>query len=135
MKIITRLKLHKTNAVRPASMQKKALPTGFLKIKVQGKCIIQWKVISKNPTRPTNQKLKHPISLKPSNQDIFCLLRIVLLKGTNYLMMCLLLHSSHASEVKRAAVAGLESTQDKCLHTEQSSMAALKREGDTLLKC
>lgn len=88
----------------------------------------------KKPHKTNQPKTQAPHLSKTISQDTFCLLRILLLKGTNCLMMCLLLHSSHASQVRRAAVAGLESTQDKCLQTKQSSMAALKREGDTLLK-
>lgn len=114
---------------------KKALSTGFLKIKVWGKCIIQWEVISvKKTPRTTNQKPKCPLPPKPSNQETFCLLRIPVPKGTNHLMMCLFLHSSHASQLNRAVFVGLRRTQ-RVNVCKPSSMAALEREGHTPLKC
>lgn len=82
--------------------------------------------LMKKPNPETNQK--------PSNQETFCLLRIPVPKGTNHLMMCLFLHSSHASQLNRAVVVGLRRTQ-RVNVCKPSSMAALEREGHTPLKC
>lgn len=54
-------------------------------------------------------------------------------KGTNQLMVCLFLQSSHASQVNRAAVVGLRRTH-RVNVCKPSSMSALKREGQTPLK-